>query len=162
MHYKVTLSPSCDRSRMVLRLRHATTGDRVISNSALYCTPLICLPQLLHPSRTTPLTAIGSVITTQDSWCLSTTSNGWYGSFRFAIQYFSSLDLRSTYPIREEERPLTAFEGDGHLLQFCVIPFGVTNSRLQLNNAEYLKEKVNRFYEIAKEGNLTLNPGEKR
>ena len=45
-------------------------------------------------------------------------------------EIFSTLDLRSAYhqvPIREEEKPFTAFEACSRLYQFCRIPFGVTN-----------------------------------
>lgn len=43
---------------------------------------------------------------------------------------YSTYDLKSAYhqvPILESEKPLTAFEADGKLLEFNVIPFGVTN-----------------------------------
>jgi transposase InsO family protein len=43
---------------------------------------------------------------------------------------FSTFDLKSAYhqvPILPEERPFTAFEADGQLLQFTRVPFGVTN-----------------------------------
>ena len=43
---------------------------------------------------------------------------------------FSTIDLRSAYhqiPIREEDRPYTAFEAGRRLYQFKRIPFGVTN-----------------------------------
>ena len=43
---------------------------------------------------------------------------------------YSSLDLKSAYhqiPIKEEDKPYTAFEANGKLYQFCRIPFGVTN-----------------------------------
>ena len=103
-------------------------------------------------------------------------------------KYYSSFDLRSAYhqiPIPEEDKQYTAFEGDGQLLQFCVIPFGVTNGppkfqrvmdeRIQASKLDatfaYLdnitvcglsKEEhdinVQRFYEVLKEYNLTLNP----
>ena len=103
-------------------------------------------------------------------------------------KYYSTFDLRSAYhqiSIPEEDRLYTAFEGDGQLLQFCVIPFGVTNGppkfqrvmdeRIQASklNATFAyldnitvcgssKEEhdtnVQRFYEIVKEFNLTLNP----
>ena len=46
-------------------------------------------------------------------------------------QIFSSLDLRSAFhqiPLKPSERQLTAFEGDGHLYEWCVLPFGLTNS----------------------------------
>ena len=45
-------------------------------------------------------------------------------------RYYSTLDLKSAYhqvPIREEDKPYTAFEANGKLYQFCRIPFGVTN-----------------------------------
>ena len=42
---------------------------------------------------------------------------------------FSTYDLKSAYqiPIKESDRKYTAFEANGQLLQFCVVPFGVTN-----------------------------------
>ena len=43
---------------------------------------------------------------------------------------FSTLDLRSAYhqvPLRNEDKPYTAFEACGTLYQFTRIPFGVTN-----------------------------------
>ena len=43
---------------------------------------------------------------------------------------FSTIDLRSAYhqvPIRNEDKPYTAFESSGSLYQFTRIPFGVTN-----------------------------------
>jgi transposase InsO family protein len=43
---------------------------------------------------------------------------------------FSTIDLRSAYhqvPIRQEDKPYTAFESSGSLYQFTRIPFGVTN-----------------------------------
>ena len=43
---------------------------------------------------------------------------------------YSTFDLKSAYhqiPIKESDRPFTAFEADGMLFQFCVLPFGVTN-----------------------------------
>ena len=46
---------------------------------------------------------------------------------------YSSLDLKSGYhqiPIKEEDKPYTAFEANGkfyQFYQFCRIPFGVTN-----------------------------------
>ena len=46
-------------------------------------------------------------------------------------QIFSSLDLRSAFyqiPLKPSERQLTAFEGDGRLYEWCVLPFGLTNS----------------------------------
>ena len=45
-------------------------------------------------------------------------------------QYFSTLDLTSTYcqiPLAIEDRQFTAFEADGNLYQYCRLPFGVTN-----------------------------------
>ena len=45
--------------------------------------------------------------------------------------HFSKLDLKSAYhqvPIRQEDKPLTAFEVDGSLYQFTRMPFGVTNA----------------------------------
>ena len=43
---------------------------------------------------------------------------------------YSTIDMRSAYhqvPIKEEDKPYTAFEADGGLYQFCRLPFGVTN-----------------------------------
>ena len=43
---------------------------------------------------------------------------------------FSIYDLKSAYhqiSIKESERKYTAFEANGQLLQFCVVPFGATN-----------------------------------
>lgn len=43
---------------------------------------------------------------------------------------FSTIDLRSAYhqvPIRQEDKPYTAFESSGSLYQFTRVPFGVTN-----------------------------------
>ena len=43
---------------------------------------------------------------------------------------YISLDLTSAYyqiSIKEEDKPYTAFEADGKLLQFRRLPFGVTN-----------------------------------
>ena len=45
-------------------------------------------------------------------------------------QVYSTIDLRSAYhqvPLREEERPYTAFEASHGLYQFTRVPFGVTN-----------------------------------
>ena len=47
-----------------------------------------------------------------------------------AFKYFASYDLKKAYhqvPIPEQDKPFTAFEADGELLEFNVIPFGVTN-----------------------------------
>ena len=44
---------------------------------------------------------------------------------------FSTLDLQSAYhqiPLKEEDKPYTAFEAKGGLYQFTRLPFGVTNS----------------------------------
>ena len=51
---------------------------------------------------------------------------------RQAAQYkvFSSIDLKSAYhqvPLKEEDKPFTAFEADEGLYQFTRLPFGVTN-----------------------------------
>ena len=46
------------------------------------------------------------------------------------FSYFSTFDLKCAYhqvPIREEDRKFTAFEADGGLFEFTVLPFGVTN-----------------------------------
>ena len=46
-------------------------------------------------------------------------------------QIFSSLDLRSAFhqiPLKPSEQQLTAFEGAGRLYEWCVLPFGLTNS----------------------------------
>lgn len=45
-------------------------------------------------------------------------------------KHFSTLDLQSAYhqiPLKENEKPFTAFEAAGNLYQFKRIPFGVTN-----------------------------------
>ena len=45
--------------------------------------------------------------------------------------FFSKVDLRSAYhqiPLRRDERQFTAFEADGELFQFVVLPFGLTNA----------------------------------
>ena len=45
-------------------------------------------------------------------------------------KYYSTIDLKSAYyqiPIPEGDRPYTAFEADGGLWQFKVVPNGVTN-----------------------------------
>ena len=44
---------------------------------------------------------------------------------------YGSLDMKSSYhqiPIKEEDKPYTAFDVIGKLYQFCKIPFGATNS----------------------------------
>lgn len=46
-------------------------------------------------------------------------------------KYYSKFDLKSAYhqiPISPEDRIYTAFEADGELYQFTVLPFGVTNA----------------------------------
>ena len=43
---------------------------------------------------------------------------------------FSTIDLRSAYhqvPLKDEDKPYTAFEARGNLYQFTCLPFGVTN-----------------------------------
>lgn len=43
---------------------------------------------------------------------------------------FSAIDLKDAYyqvPIRDEDKPFTAFEADGKLYQFKRMPFGITN-----------------------------------
>ena len=40
---------------------------------------------------------------------------------------FTSVDLKSAYHLKSADRPYTAFEGDGQLVQFTRMPFGVTN-----------------------------------
>ena len=45
-------------------------------------------------------------------------------------KYFSTINLKSAYhqiPLREEDRPCTAFEADGGFQQFTRMPFGITN-----------------------------------
>ena len=45
-------------------------------------------------------------------------------------RFFSTIDLKSAYhqiPIREADRPYTAFEAAGSLFHFTRLPFGVTN-----------------------------------
>ena len=46
------------------------------------------------------------------------------------FQYFASYDLKRAYhqiPIAESDKPFTAFEAEGKLFEFNVMPFGVTN-----------------------------------
>ena len=46
------------------------------------------------------------------------------------FKFFASYDLKKAYhqiPISEGDKPFTAFEASGELLEFNVIPFGVTN-----------------------------------
>ena len=46
------------------------------------------------------------------------------------FNHFSTIDLQSAYhqvPIRDEDKPFTAFEANGGLYQFRRLPFGVTN-----------------------------------
>ena len=46
------------------------------------------------------------------------------------FKYYSTIDLKSAYhqiPLREEDRPYTAFEGDGALYEFTRMPFRITN-----------------------------------
>ena len=100
---------------------------------------------------------------------------------------FSTFDLKSAYhqvPISEDEKPYTAFEADNNLYQFTRIPFGVTNgvSAFQRTITGKIKENdlqktwayldnvtigginqqdhdlnVNRFLQMIKDCNLTLN-----
>ena len=45
-------------------------------------------------------------------------------------EYYSTFDLKSAYhqrPIKEEDRPCTAFEANGKFYQYTQIPFVVTN-----------------------------------
>ena len=100
---------------------------------------------------------------------------------------FSAIDLKSAYhqlPIREEDRPYTAFEADGKLFQYTRVPFGVTNGVAcfqrtldQLIESEKLQDtfayldditicgrnqvehdhNLKKFMEVAKKYNLTLN-----
>ena len=100
---------------------------------------------------------------------------------------FSTFDLKSAYhqvPILPKERPFTAFEADGQLLQFTRVPFGVTNgvahfqrtinSLIKENNLQstwaYLDNvtvggftqaehdaNVQAFYDMVKKYELTLN-----
>ena len=45
-------------------------------------------------------------------------------------RFFSTIDLKAAYhqiPLKEADKPFTAFEADGGLYQFCRVPFGVTN-----------------------------------
>ncbi|XP_076033649.1 uncharacterized protein LOC143020786 [Oratosquilla oratoria] len=47
-----------------------------------------------------------------------------------AYHVFSTFDLKSAYhqiPLKESDKKYTAFEANGHLYQFCRVPFGVTN-----------------------------------
>lgn len=44
---------------------------------------------------------------------------------------YCKLDLKSAYyqvPLKENEKPYTAFEADGQLFHFTRVPFGLTNS----------------------------------
>lgn len=46
------------------------------------------------------------------------------------FSFYSTFDLKSAYhqvPIREEDKPYTAFEAAGRLYQFTCIPYGVSN-----------------------------------
>ena len=46
---------------------------------------------------------------------------------------FSTIDLRSAYhqiPLKEEDKPYTAFEASGRLYQFNRMPFGITNGQM--------------------------------
>ena len=46
------------------------------------------------------------------------------------FKYYSTIDLKSAYhqiPLWEEDRPYTAFKGDGALYEFTRMPFGITN-----------------------------------
>ena len=111
------------------------------------------------------------------------------GTVNDIAQYniFSTVDLRRAYhqfEIREEDKPYTAFEGNGVLYQFCRLPFGVTNGvaifqremdKLIKDNAldatfAYLDniticgkdqahhdENLRRFMEVAEKMNLTYN-----
>ena len=61
-------------------------------------------------------------------------------------KYFSTFDLKAAYhqvPIKEEDRKYTAFEVDGQLWEFTVIPFGVTNgvSAFQRTIDKVIKEE---------------------
>ena len=47
-----------------------------------------------------------------------------------SFKFYASYDLRKAYhqtPIKEEDKPFTAFEAGAELLEFNVMPFGVTN-----------------------------------
>ena len=47
-----------------------------------------------------------------------------------AYKFYASYDLKKAYhqvPIPKKDQPFTAFEACGELLEFTVIPFGVTN-----------------------------------
>ena len=102
-------------------------------------------------------------------------------------KYFSTFDLKSAYhqiPIKDEEKPLTAFEANGKIYQFNRIPFGVTNgvATFQLimdqiieeedlknvfpyldnitvagNTQEDHDESVKKFLEAVKRRNLKIN-----
>ena len=59
---------------------------------------------------------------------------------------FSTIDLQSAYhqvPLREEERPYTAFEACNGLYQFTRVPFGVTNgvACFQREMANFVQEE---------------------
>ena len=56
----------------------------------------------------------------------------WQGSVNEIAQYkvFSTLDLQSAYhpiPLKDDDKPYTAFEAKGALYQFTWLSFGVTN-----------------------------------
>ena len=100
---------------------------------------------------------------------------------------FSTIDLRSAYhqiPLREAERPYTAFEACGGLFQFTRVSFGVTNgvACFQLEMSNFVRKEMlpgvfpyfdniticgkdqadhdanlERFLEAAKRKNMTYN-----
>ncbi|XP_054266993.1 uncharacterized protein LOC128989150 [Macrosteles quadrilineatus] len=100
---------------------------------------------------------------------------------------FSTIDLKEAYhqiPIRNEDKPFTAFEANGRLYQYTRIPFGVTNgvacfqrtidqiieNENLLDTFAYLDDvticgrsqaehdqNLQRFMEATKKYNLTLN-----
>lgn len=52
--------------------------------------------------------------------------------------FFSSVDMRAAFhqvPLRQEERQYTAFEADGALWEFLVIPYGLRNAPSAFNRA---------------------------
>ena len=101
--------------------------------------------------------------------------------------YFSTLDLKSAYlqiPLLESEKQYTAFEADGCLYQYTVMPYGVTNGTSVFQRAldNFIKEEnlkgvfayldnlhicgkskeehdfnYSKFVESAKKWNLTFN-----
>ena len=78
---------------------------------------------------------------------------------------FSTIDLRQAYyqiPLSESDRPYTAFEGDGKLLQCTRMPFGITNGVpcYQRKMDEFIlwfDKNLELFLSASKADNLTFN-----